>query len=110
MVAFPTDQLSSCLKEEFRCGSGLCIPIAWQCDGEKDCPEADALDEWDLLCSKWLYFYRCFSLLENLSQERRGAGMMSFDVRPREPVYLMGGGVTGIMIVPMGQMKLLAVS
>merc|ERR550519_1982776 len=37
--------------EEFRCGSGLCIPISWQCDGEKDCPN-DGLDEWDQLCRK----------------------------------------------------------
>ena len=53
-----TEQLSSCLPEEFRCGSGLCIPIAWQCDGEKDCPEHDGLDEWDHLCSELFIVYR----------------------------------------------------
>ena len=41
--------------EEFRCSSGLCIPIAWQCDGEVDCPshsgKVDELDEWDELCN-----------------------------------------------------------
>ena len=43
-------QVTSCSAEQFRCGSGLCIPLAWQCDGEKDCPELEGLDEWDILC------------------------------------------------------------
>ena len=45
-----TDKVKTCSAEHFRCGSGLCIPRSWQCDGEKDCPELEALDEWDLLC------------------------------------------------------------
>ena len=45
--------MQTCSNEEFRCGSGQCIPLDWQCDGEQDCPEG--LDEWDNLCSKYLF-------------------------------------------------------
>ena len=44
------DEMQSCSEEEFRCGSGQCIPMDWMCDGEVDCPQG--LDEWDNLCSK----------------------------------------------------------
>ena len=57
------DQLSTCQPEEFRCAMGECIPIAWQCDGEKDCPEEDALDEWDRLCSKFFFSFGIFKLV-----------------------------------------------
>ena len=33
----------------FRCTDGTCIPVIWQCDGEKEC--SDGLDEWQQLCS-----------------------------------------------------------
>lgn len=33
----------TCSKNEFRCNSGRCIPVHWQCDNEKDC--SDGSDE-----------------------------------------------------------------
>ena len=36
---------------DFRCSDGICIPVVWQCDGEKDC--IDGLDEWEQLCSEY---------------------------------------------------------
>ena len=40
-----------CQADEFKCGTGVCVPLSWQCDGEKDC--GDGLDEWEELCSKY---------------------------------------------------------
>ena len=36
--AYFSGEISTCQTEEFRCSTGLCIPLAWQCDGEVDCP------------------------------------------------------------------------
>ena len=43
-------KIKACGEEEFRCESGLCIPVKWQCDGEIDCP--GGLDEWDQICGE----------------------------------------------------------
>uniref|UniRef100_A0A8C9VHG3 Subcommissural organ spondin n=1 Tax=Scleropages formosus TaxID=113540 RepID=A0A8C9VHG3_SCLFO len=37
-VPFPAP---GCRQHEFRCASGHCIPLAWRCDGETDCPDGD---------------------------------------------------------------------
>ena len=44
------ERIKVCGEQEFRCDSGLCIPVSWQCDGEMDCP--GGLDEWDQICSE----------------------------------------------------------
>ena len=51
-ICLSADQLNTCGPEQFRCAMGSCIPIAWQCDGEKDCPGDDNLDEWGQLCGE----------------------------------------------------------
>ncbi|KAJ8923679.1 hypothetical protein NQ315_010260, partial [Exocentrus adspersus] len=40
----------TCGKNEFRCGSGKCIPGHWQCDNEKDC--SDGSDEDEHICKQ----------------------------------------------------------
>lgn len=37
--------MDGCLKEEFDCKVGGCVPKGWKCDGQPDCP--DGSDEPD---------------------------------------------------------------
>ena len=30
-----------CQSSEMQCGSGDCVPLSWQCDGEDDCPDGE---------------------------------------------------------------------
>ena len=30
-------EVKSCIKDEFRCTNGKCIPASWRCDGYNDC-------------------------------------------------------------------------
>ena len=41
IILHVSGEISTCQTEEFRCSTGLCIPLAWQCDGEVDCPGED---------------------------------------------------------------------
>ena len=64
--------MQTCSDEEFRCGSGQCIPLDWQCDGEQDCPEG--LDEWDNLCSKFLICHITVNYASILSRQEQNRG------------------------------------
>lgn len=47
---FVFSESRTCMKTEFRCSSGRCIPAHWQCDNEKDC--SDGSDEDAHTCRK----------------------------------------------------------
>ncbi|KAG5899801.1 hypothetical protein JTB14_010241 [Gonioctena quinquepunctata] len=51
-LAVPTSREGNvtCMKDEFKCKTGKCIPSHWQCDNDKDC--TDGSDEDELLCQK----------------------------------------------------------
>ena len=42
--------IATCNKDQFRCGTGECIPDAYKCDGYVDCPGHD--DEHEDTCGK----------------------------------------------------------
>lgn len=48
-----------CPANKFRCDTGLCITLAWKCDGDDDCNDShDGLTSSDERnCSKYLYSY-----------------------------------------------------
>lgn len=46
----------TCLKNEFRCKQGGCIPKNWKCDGQEDCEdgsdEPKSCRKLEIYCSK----------------------------------------------------------
>ncbi|UYV60196.1 hypothetical protein LAZ67_1000378, partial [Cordylochernes scorpioides] len=53
---------AECLPEEWRCGNGLCIPLARRCDGHANC--YDMTDEFDCPCTNGFHCGNGTSCLE----------------------------------------------
>ena len=91
-----------CQSDEFKCGTGVCVPLSWQCDGEKDC--GDGLDEWEELCSKFCLF-KTLTFSQTTLQRIEGARTMSSVVLRMDFVFQRLGGVTITRTVRVEQMK-----
>ena len=88
-------KIKACGEEEFRCESGLCIPLKWQCDGEIDCP--GGLDEWDQICGEFnIFLSRPLShVITSMSQKpikKKDATSAHLNVKQMELVCQESGG------------------
>ncbi|KAG9350736.1 hypothetical protein JZ751_024625 [Albula glossodonta] len=47
--------VQTCEKDQFSCSSGRCIPLIWECDGDKDCEDgSDEAHCWERTCLGFL--------------------------------------------------------